>query len=165
MARIERDREDLLGEATALVERAEVRLLDDQQTGETVVIGFRKDGAASIYFGAEPVYQFNTSHKLRRAFCRGELYKADRGALVAMQRERHAREVVLRRRELTAAETEQFREIMRGNLDRLAGHLDAGRYRVVGQVPAEANVVGRCLRLLPALCDAPLASSPRVQGS
>ena len=165
MARIENDREDLLSEATALVERVELVLLDDQQPAETVVVGFRKDGSASIYFGAEPVYQFNTANKLRRAFWRGELYKADRCVLIAMHRERHPTEVVLRRRDLTAEEYGRFREIMESNLLRLAQYFDAGSYRVVGQVPQQADVVGRAQRILPELIDAPLASSPHVLGA
>ena len=64
MAREEQDREDLLREASALVERAEVALAD----GATrVVLGFRRDGCASFYFGSERAYQFNTDDALRRA--------------------------------------------------------------------------------------------------
>ena len=48
MARHEEDREDLLAEATALVERAELVV---EGAAESVVIGFRRDGCASIYCG------------------------------------------------------------------------------------------------------------------
>ena len=47
MARQEQEREDLLREAVALVERIEVQTAREQGT---VVIGFRRDGAASVYF-------------------------------------------------------------------------------------------------------------------
>ena len=74
MSRLERDREDLLREATALVERAEIRLGDFD---EAVIVGFRSGGAASFYFGADPVFQFNADNQLRRGFVGGRLVKAN----------------------------------------------------------------------------------------
>ncbi len=32
---------------------------------ESIVFGFRRDGAPSIFFGADPVYQFNAAGELR----------------------------------------------------------------------------------------------------
>src|SRR5437588_282047 len=87
MARETTDREDLLREATALVERAELAVAD---WPEPVVIGFRRDGAASIYFGGDPVYQFNARGELRRAFVADRLFKAEHGILAALDRQRSA---------------------------------------------------------------------------
>ena len=70
MARDESDREDLLREATALVERIELAPADAADD-EHIVAGFRRDGALSIYFGADPVYHFNSAGELRRAYCDG----------------------------------------------------------------------------------------------
>src|SRR3954447_20411722 len=101
MSRHESDREDLLREATALVERIELTVGGFDLP---VVCGFRRDGAASFYFGADPVYQFNAVGQLRRAFVAGRLIKAERGRLVALSRERTENEVALVRHELSAAE-------------------------------------------------------------
>src|SRR5688572_18570527 len=65
MARQEQDREDILREATALVERVELLI---PEFPEPIVAGFRRDGSASFFFGADPVLQFNAQGKLRRAF-------------------------------------------------------------------------------------------------
>src|SRR5512138_3714273 len=105
MSRHESDREDLLREATALVERVELSVAG---MTENVVAGFRRDGAASFFFGADPVYQFNAAGELRRAFVGGLLYKTDRGKLVEMRRERTAEAVELRSRQLDAVETASF---------------------------------------------------------
>ena len=51
MAKEERDREDIFREATALVERVELSGIVGQ--AEPVVIGFRRNGCGSIYFGVE----------------------------------------------------------------------------------------------------------------
>ena len=97
MARQENPREDLLAEATALVERAELRIAG---FAEPIVVGFRRNGAASIYFGQDAAYHFNTANELRRAFIGGTLYKADRGRLAALVRRRTAAEVELVRHDL-----------------------------------------------------------------
>jgi hypothetical protein len=161
MARRESDREDQLREATALVERAELTIEGDD---EPIVVGFRRDGSASFYFGADPVYQFNTAGELRRAFVEGLLYKAERGRLVALCRERSATEVALVRTELSADDSAALVSAMRDRLALLLSTLAAGNYSVVGQVPADAAVPERICRWLDELpTNVPIASAPNVR--
>jgi hypothetical protein len=147
MARQESDREDLLREATALIERAE---LHASGGGETVTAGFRRDGSASFYFGADPVYQFNTAGELRRAFVAGRLIKAQLGRLVALTRERSPGEVALVRTELTDVEQAELLQAAHARLDELSVHLTRGSFELVGQMPPAADVVGRIRRWLAA---------------
>lgn len=160
MARQESDREDLLREATALVERAELAVAGEP---EPVIVGFRRDGSPSIFIGGERVYQFNTSGELRRAFADGLLYKAERGRLISLRRERSEHEVALVRRDLTDHETVAF---LTAALQRLAGlseALQAHSFRLIGQVPADGDVPARVcewLAVLPA--ELTVARSPRV---
>lgn len=58
MAREEADREDLLDEGRALVDRAAFAVAP---FAEPVFIGFRWDGAASVFFGPDRVYHFNAA--------------------------------------------------------------------------------------------------------
>ncbi len=88
MARDEQDREDLLREATALVERVELAPTDNE-AGEHIVIGFRAGGAASVYFGGDTAYHFNSDGELRRAYADGLLYKADIGRLTSTRAGSH----------------------------------------------------------------------------
>jgi hypothetical protein len=81
MARDEQDREDFLAEATALVERAELRVAGE---AESATIGFRRNDAASVFFGGDAAYHFKSSGELRRAFHQGLLYKAERTRLVSL---------------------------------------------------------------------------------
>ena len=160
MAKDEQDREDLLAEATALVQRVELNV---DGFVDPVVVGFRESGAASIYFGAEPVYQFNSKNELRRAYANSRLLKADRGRLIALERRRTSDQVQLVRHELDDAETDAFRAEIRQCFGQLLEALGAGRFRIVGQVPEGADVVGRaCTWLLSMAGEIPLARSPRV---
>lgn len=140
MARSESDREDLLREATALVERAELRI---EGYDEPMVVGFRRDGEASVFFGADPVYQFNAAGELRRAYVGGRLYKAEQGRLVALSRERSAAQVALIRTELTDDETAALVEALQLHLSRVRTALRDRSYQVLGQVPREADLAGR----------------------
>ncbi len=140
MARHESEREDLLREATALVERAELAV---PGFAEPIVAGFRRDGAASFFFGADPVYQFNARGELRRAFSGGLLFKADRGELAELRRERTAREVALVRRQLDAVEISDFLLQAQERLSLLGNAITAKHFQIIGQVPADADVVGR----------------------
>src|SRR6201999_1137217 len=85
MAREEEARENLLREAVALIARVELKV---EGFDEPVVGGFRKDGAASFFFGQQIVYQFNQAGELRRGFFNGKLFKAEDRQLVELTRER-----------------------------------------------------------------------------
>jgi hypothetical protein len=145
MARHEADRENLLREATALVERIELILPGDP---EPIVCGFRRVGSASFFFGADPVYQFNSIRQLRRAFVAGRLIKADQGRLVALSRERSEHEITLIRHELADSESALLVVDVGNRLTRLKQALQDGRYSVNGEVPPGANVAGRVLEWL-----------------
>ena len=161
MARRESEREDLLREATALVERAELSI---EGMDEPIVVGFRPDGAASFFFGAEPVYQFNAAGELRRAYVDGLLYKAEGGKLVSLSRQRTDREVALVRAALDTRMTEELLEAMRQRLQGLQASLRDGMYSVVGQIPADAEIPAKISRWLGALPAAvPIAKTPHVR--
>src|SRR5262245_26728992 len=113
MAREESEREDLLREATAFVDRIELALPSaSRATSAHVVAGFRRDGGLSIFFGDDPVYQFNAAGELRRAYFDGNLVKAVNGRLASLSRIRTGSEVQLVRHDLSDAEEIAFLEQM-----------------------------------------------------
>jgi hypothetical protein len=140
MARHEAHREDLLAEATALVERIELQIPDEI---EPVVVGFRRGGEASIYFGQDLAWHFNAAGELRRAFRNDELLKADRGRLAGLTRRRTEAETQLVRRDLDAAETERHLADLGARLVRLRDALETGGAKVQRQVPEDADVRSR----------------------
>lgn len=140
MARNESDREDLLREATALVDRAEFLLPGEP---EPVVAGFRRDGSFSVYFGGDRVVQFNSAAQLRRGFFDGQLLKATQGGLVWLTRERTPTETILHSRELTAAESAATLGRATDLVERLSWALETGTFTLVGQVPADGHLVER----------------------
>jgi hypothetical protein len=163
MARQESDREDLLREATALVERIELGLPNQP---ETVFAGFRRDGSASFFFGQSPVFQFNSQRELRRAFRDGLLYKTDNGRLVEMRRQRTDTAVELRSRVLTDDESASLLRECLDRLGELRDALKAGQAGVVGQVSDAthgADVMGRVADWLHQLTAVTVAKTSRVQ--
>jgi hypothetical protein len=143
MALHESDREDLLREATALVERAEYRV---SQEPEPVTIGFRHDGALSLFLGSDAVFQFTAAGELRRAFVAGLLYKAEQGKLVELRRERSDSEVHLVRRTLATHEQDDFLTAAASRCDAVVRALDRGDMELVGQVPIDGNVATRVVQ-------------------
>jgi hypothetical protein len=141
MARDASSREDLLREATALVERIEFV----PRTGNTqhIVAGFRRDGALSVFFGDDPVYQFNANSELRRAYIDGKLLKATHGHLAALQRVQTQAEVQLIRHQLSRDEEVQVLSQMDELLRRLSRLIDTSLFEIVGQVPPDADVLSR----------------------
>lgn len=136
MAREEQDREDLMADATALVERAELQV-DGLES--TLIVGFRRNGAACIYVGAEPVFQFNASDELRRIFLEGDMIKAQGRRLVRMRRERTESETILHSRVLSPEEEGRL-------IDQTRTYLEQMRTRgfvILRQVPAEAELAKR----------------------
>jgi hypothetical protein len=137
MARDEELREDLLREATALVVRIELEIdgIDDE-----IVAGFRRDGAASFYFGQQISYQFNTAGKLRRGYLDGRLYKPEAGRLVQLTRRRTAKEVELVRHECNAVEEQEFLTTAGRRLFALQHALTESQFHVLGQFPPDADI-------------------------
>jgi hypothetical protein len=160
MARVERDREDLLAEATALVERVELELPGMSQH---VIVGFRSTGCGSVYLGPDEAYQFNTAGQLRRAYHGGHLYKSEGGRLVQLARRRSEGQAQLIRHDLDAAETATFLGRMTEALDSLAAALRDRSHRIVGQVPEGADVVGRAVAWLSTLPPGAIARTPHAR--
>jgi hypothetical protein len=161
MARDESDREDLLREATALVERVEFTSACNPGCGN-IVAGFRAGGGLSIYFGQDPSYQFNLAGELRRAFVDGLLVKAECGKLVALERVRQAQEVNLVRHPLSDTQQAEFLFQMRQQLRSLTANCDVSKLTIIGQMPPGADVLGRVLAEIKRLDAAPVAHSPRA---
>src|SRR5262245_36492541 len=145
MAQRESDREDLLREATALVERTEIRI---QGQAEPIVVGFRRDDSASFFFGADPVYQFNSAGEFRRGYVGGLLYKAERGRLVCLERQRSETEVALLRHELPPDQADLLLTTARCHLIQLYDALTGGAFTLIGEVPPNADVARRALQWL-----------------
>jgi len=141
MARDAESREDLMRDATALVERAEI-----VGYGESpLIVGFRRDGCASFYFGEDPAYHFNTLGQLRRAFLAGELYTAEQGRLVRLRRERGNGEVALVRHEFSEQEQAEPLAELAEHLSAVRTSLQNGLLSVVRQVPADFDPRARIL--------------------
>ena len=153
MARHEHDREDLLGEAVAMVER----IAWHTPEGVEWFVGFRQTGAASVYFDQDPAYHFNSADQLRRAYVDGQLLKAERGQLRTMHRQRPGGEVQLVSRLLTASEAETLLARLRNDLTQLADQLAGGAFTLVGQVPDDQPVARRVAEWLEQLLADPLS--------
>jgi hypothetical protein len=158
MARDESNREDLLSEATALVERIELVDL----SGVSVVAGFRADGALSVFFGEDPAYHFNAAGELRRAYCDSLLLKATQSRLVSLKRVRTEHEVQLVRHTLTDVEQEAFVSRMKNQLSRLANTIATGNFQAERQVPPDADILGRLQRWISARKEWPIAARPNL---
>lgn len=160
MARHEQDREDLLREATALITRAELQIPDEPAP---VTIGFRRDGAASFYFGADFVLQFNSRGEFRRGYDGGRLLKTEGRTLIWITRQRNTAAVVLSSRPATAEEEATFRRHATERLHRVATAIAENHVQVIGQVPADLDLRPRIREWLSRLAvPFPLADQPRV---
>ena len=140
MAREPEEREDLLREATALVQRV---ALEGPALPAGFVAGFRRDGCLSLFYGADPVYQFNSQQQLRRAFVAGTLYKAEQGQLVRLIRATTSQEVHFVRHELTDDEQTTLIEQAAQRIVSVAQAIDDNAVQIIGQVPRESDVVAK----------------------
>jgi hypothetical protein len=145
MARDEQSREDLLAEATNLVERVSLRLCTPLDSNDEVVAGFRRDGSLAIYFGQERVYQFTSVGELRRAYVDGLLYKAQRGNWIVMRRERTSESLHLVSSPLNEADTSHFLRQMQCYLQHLKWAIATQAHVVLGQVPADGKQLAMLL--------------------
>jgi hypothetical protein len=161
MAKEERDREDIFREATALVERIELSGFVGQ--AGPVVVGFRRNGCASIYFGVQLACHFNSRDELRRAYAAEQLLKAKHGHLVTMRRVRMDNQVQLCSRQLTEAELTQFLAQLWQARKNLHEAIVQGLCKVTGQVPADECVLHRVEAWLSSLSVIKVAISPHAR--
>ncbi len=138
MSRQESDREDLMQEATGLHRRVEWQV---SFTPDPVVAGFKKNGAFSVYFGAEPVYQFDSQGRLRRAFVEGFLFRTQGNTLARLQKNRVSNESQLVRHDLDDSELATFRVQACSWLRQLMQALDLGQISRLRQIPEGDDVI------------------------
>lgn len=149
MAREEQDREDLMREATALVERVELRTASET---ESVIVGFRRNGCASVYFGGDPAYHFNSRNELRRAYVAGRLWKADQGRLIAMRHARTEMQVELHSQPLRTPDRQVALQELQARLEQLAADLGAlERHTVACSQPPDVDALSRVRQWLESL--------------
>lgn len=161
MARQESDREDILREATALAPRAELRVAG---YAEPVIVGFRREGTASVFFGQDPVFHFTSRDELRRAYVGGDLLKAERQSLIRLRRQRTAGEVQLVRSPLTPDEQGALLEELRSRLAALRGAIETGAGTIVAEQPPDGDALRRILAWLDGLpATIAVAQAPNVR--
>lgn len=163
MARDAHDREDLLRDATSYVSR--VQLVVEFRSGPSeVFVGFHSSGAVSFYFDQDPVYHFNPSAELRRAFVEDLLVKSETGRLVEMRRQRTDDEVAMVRHKLSDSEQMEFCSRAERKLQELSDALANKRFDVSGSVLADPSedIIARIANYLVRSDSIRIASSPRV---
>lgn len=136
MVRHEEDKEDLIADATALVDRAEFWLAEGVPSASVLITaGFRRGGQLSLYFDQDPFYQFDTDGRLRRALEDSFLYRSQGETLARLHRERQEGRTALVRSDLSRDELLSFRNRLltrvSGFAQSLADDLVERRRRVV----------------------------------
>lgn len=137
MARIEADREDLFEEFRAATHKWELRVAG---IAAHTVLGVRKDGRISFYFGGDPCYHFSSNHELQRAFAEGWLYRSQGTTLARLHRERTPDATSLIRHDLSQAELNQFLETMRAHLSQLQTALGHDGVQLIRAEPENASL-------------------------
>ncbi|MEY3173404.1 MAG: hypothetical protein RLZZ436_1318 [Planctomycetota bacterium] len=157
MARNESDREDLLQDAVALLPRAELRV---QGQTELLTAGYRSGGLLSLYFGQDPVYQFDAAGRLRRAFVAGLLYRSEAVTISRLQKVRSEKAVTLLRHDLSPVELAEFRQHMQALLTTLHEALAGNAVTVARCVPEGHNWTALLLESLAKIA----AADPWIAG-
>jgi len=145
MARVEANREDLMREAVALVRRASFHT---SSAGPEIIVGFRQNGWLSIYFGPDPMYQFDEEGRLRRAFVGGLLYRTQGQTLAELRRHRTDRETTLVRRDLDDQSLATFQFETHHRMAQFRDDILERRASEVGRIPSDdatltADIVAR----------------------
>ncbi len=117
--------------------------------------------AAPACTSAPRVYHFTSRGELRRAMIEPLLFKAERGQLVSLRRQPGEGTIELLRHDFDATEMQAFLAEMAARLTALRLALAAGTFRLIGQLPPDADVVGRLRAWLDELgSDIQFAQSP-----
>ncbi|QDU82002.1 hypothetical protein Pla110_37540 [Polystyrenella longa] len=167
MAHQESDREDLMQEATALVERVELSLPSES---EPFVLGYRRLGDLSCFLGPDPVFHFDPEMRLKRAFVQGYLFRTQETTLARLERVRSVNpetdrvKTDLLRHDLEPDELNLFRKETLKGLAGLAEALKANDFTVHRQVPSGVDLTSRILRHLESIVENDLPLAPRFKG-
>ena len=124
--------EDIMVESVALVDRIEFQC--DAIGSEPIVVGFRRNGAMSLFIGDEEVYHFNSTGQWRRGFWCGCLLKADQGQLAELTRDRGRTETILRRVDLSDGQQQEHTDRLGQRAIRLCDALNRNQIRVTRQI-------------------------------
>ncbi|MCA9096534.1 MAG: hypothetical protein KDA68_23805 [Planctomycetaceae bacterium] len=140
MARNEADREDLLEEAIGLSPCWEIEVIG---LVEPLVAGFKKNGNCSLYFGGDPVYQFDPEGHLRRGFVGGHLFRSEGKTLSQIHRDRTETTSTLVRYDLNEVELQEWLAKMRKTVAELIDRFDRGEYRILRERGTDAAAFTR----------------------
>jgi len=111
-------------------------MIRDSQTEEAIFVGNRKQGGWSVYFGEDPVYQFNAQGKLRRAHFEEQNYAASDGKLLLLHRGRSGGHVEIQR--IYSVDTERLMLAdCHKRLNELAELMQSGPIEVADRFPAD----------------------------
>lgn len=147
MARNEEDREDLIAEATALVDRIEFHVPNEADNALGIVFaGFRSNGFLSIYFGQNLHYQFDLDGCLRRAYIDPYLYRATYGNLSRLERRRSGDQTILERTDPDANQTREFVDGYQRRLKNLQSQLNPNDMNVLRFVLADKDATAETFR-------------------
>lgn len=162
MPRDEGQLAELMAEATAMVRRAEFTATDGRSR---LVAGYRGDGSLSLYFGQDPVYQFDPVGRLRRAFVDGLLYRTQGSTLARLTRDRSSADHVgLLRHDLDSEQLGSFRRSMTDRLAGLLEELDSGLLNQSAVVPESADVACELISTLRVVLATEEWLAPRFAG-
>lgn len=156
MARDEHDREDLMREASGLNPRAEIH---SPRLAQNLVFGFKPQGGLSLFFGVQPVYQFNSAGEFRRGFIDGRLFKAVNGSLVSLERERTAQEVTLWTKQLPDADAKEILRELTQYLERTKAILVERDFQLVAEYPDQSRSIELLRQFLELLRPVPVIAT------
>ncbi len=147
MAIEEHDREDLLRDGRKMAVRGQM-VLD----GVTILIGFRRQGQVSLYWGAGRVFQFDESQQLRRVYLDGRKYAAESGKLIELSRQSRGGRVELTRQGVDQSTTATVVDTIADTLKRLFAIIsdNESEWSTVGATAADfRDRVSRWLQTMP----------------
>lgn len=144
MSRNESGDDDIMRDAVSLVRRIECR---GAVNASAIVAGFNSGGWLFVYSGEDPMYRFDSKHRLRRAFVDGLLYRTEGQTLAQIQRQRYSdvhqtgstRETTLLRRDLSTSELEVFRLRMMRDIAECISGIRTGEF--IKRLPVDDLIV------------------------
>ena len=126
-------RENLMRDATAYTRRL---MLRSAQSDERILIGLRQQGGWSIYFGEDPVYQFNDQCKVRRVHGANQSYAATDGKLYWLQRNQLGGRVEIQRTYSADTERRMLADCLQ-RLQELAARMLSNSVEIVERLPVD----------------------------